>query len=186
MTRPFPPQNFFLHAALRRAQTLAREAREAAKNLLGILRHEPSRAVQLVSGLWPAIWGLNALYAGNALFVSAPLLYAWMHTGFLSFASARLWGTLFLVVGLWQGYALSWPMPDREAACRRAVKVLCGLNAALTTGFFLSMPAAPSWKFYCLGMAVSAWCLYRLTPKKATQVLTSEGLAETADTRTDA
>lgn len=132
----------------------------AAGNLRRILHSKP-QAAQLILALWPCLFGLNALVAGNALYATAPLVYGWLHSGILGWLSARVLGGALFSVALWQVWALVWPMVHRVSAMRRAVRVLCGANALLATGFFLACPRSPWCEFYLIQVGISAWVLWR-------------------------
>jgi len=149
----------------------------AALHNLRLILHSKPQVAQLILAVWPVIFGISALITGSALYATAPLVYGWLHVGILGWLPARLLGGGLLGVGLWQVWALSWPMPRRVQTMRRAVRVLCGVNTLLCTGFLLACPRSLSWEFYLLQAGISAWVLWRLCdPRASVLALNSDAL----------
>ncbi|MGI4789239.1 MAG: hypothetical protein ACRYFS_10375 [Janthinobacterium lividum] len=147
-------------------RSLPSDLRAAARNFKRLMRQKPAIA-QFILAIWPVLFGLKALSCGDTFYAVAPLIYDWLHTGVLCWFHARVLGGWMLALGLWQLWALLWPMRLRCLAMRTAMRWLCGTNAALAVGFFLACPQSLSWEFYLFIQAgVSVWCLWRLAPRK--------------------
>lgn len=132
----------------------------AAHNLRRILRSKP-QIVQFLLSLWPMGWGINAILHGDALWATAPEVYAWMHI--FPCLHAGVWGGVMFFLGLWQIRALIWPTPYRLRSMRLAGRAMCSMNAGLALGFFLAAPSSPSFILYGIFAMASVWCLWRLS-----------------------